>query len=746
MAFLSSFFLYALPAAALPIVVHLLAKRRRKVIAWGAMQFLAQANPRARRSWRLKDLLLLALRVLVLICFIVALARPLVPAGWLGGHHTRDVILVVDQSMSMQWEADGTTVYEQAMELVATSLSELDPTDFLRCLVAAESPQWLTSFPLKADAAAIAGLMTELRDQELGEGAADIVSGLEEAWAAEPAHADAERHVIVITDGQAFGWMPEATGRLVAVAQMKAQFPEGSETRCWRVRRSPGERLSNMAVTSLVPSREMVARGEPVELVATVRNSGGEASPTAILEWQLNGEESLGLATVPALDAGASTTIKLEHAISSLGRHRITGSLESGDGLAADDVATAFVEVAEGIPILLVEDKAVDGNHKASHYLEAALGSFRNAEEGGVFRGAQVPPASLDEVRLGDYRAVVLTDVNGLTASGIADLKAFVQRGGGLLLAPNALTDATAFNALFGMGEASALAPVGLGEVTGDPSQRKIFEVVSPPTRLHPATGMIADTERLDLDEIRIYRRHRFAEPLPSDLSVLLRAGDGHPLVVEKALGRGRVLLVGIPLNRQWSNLPLLQVYVAMTYEWLWYLTEPGLDRLNLTSGEVFEVFFPDRPKVDQVRLTVPGLEKSESLAVLGDAMGQKFSRATETTIPGSYRMEAFSGGEAVAAYQFHVKREARESQLVTLDEPVVQQLQSRAGLVFEDQASSSDRQGAAQEVPQRRQEPIWFWLLVGVILFLIGESLLAYSIAKSRTLTSPGAQLTRAR
>ena len=81
MSFLSSFFLYALPLMGIPIIVHLLAKRRKKVIAWGAMQFLAKANPRARRSWRLKDLLLLLLRVLVLACFIMALARPLVPAS-----------------------------------------------------------------------------------------------------------------------------------------------------------------------------------------------------------------------------------------------------------------------------------------------------------------------------------------------------------------------------------------------------------------------------------------------------------------------------------------------------------------------------------------------------------------------------------------------------------------------------------------------------------------------------------------
>ncbi len=149
MSFLSSFFLYALPAIALPVIVHLLARKRKKIIPWGAMQFLAKANPRARRSWRLKDLLLLLLRVLVLACFIMALARPLVPASWLGGHDTRDLILVVDQSMSTCWDFGQETAYERQLELVEEVLSDYEATDFVRCVVAGEKPQWLTTYPLK---------------------------------------------------------------------------------------------------------------------------------------------------------------------------------------------------------------------------------------------------------------------------------------------------------------------------------------------------------------------------------------------------------------------------------------------------------------------------------------------------------------------------------------------------------------------------------------------------------------------
>ena len=741
MSFLSSFFLYALPAAAVPVIVHLLAKRRKKTIAWGAMQFLARANPRAKRSWRLKDLLLLLLRILVLAGFILALARPLVPAGWLGGHHTRDLILVIDDSLSTQWDFGGETAYERQLLLVEDALDEIAPTDFIRCLVAAESPQWLTSYPLKGDESAKAGLQDQLRKREAGSGSAQILVGLEEAWAAEAAHPNAERHVVLVTDGQAHGWAMEQSGRWLAIAQLMESFPAGSLMRTLRVPRASEETRDNLAVTSVAPNREVVALGEPVELTATIRNFGAATVPSSILRWQLAGEEALGLATVPALEAGASTTVKLEHSLSQLGVHELSAVLESGDGLSADDRASTIVEVAAGIPVLVVEDRATRGD-SASRYLQAALGSFTE-EDSGVFRGRQCSATELEELRLSDYRVVILTDLAGLTMETVAALREFVQRGGGLWLAPHSETPAPQFNRLFIDAEGGKpLAPAALATAVGDPNQRRVFEVVSPPTQLHPATALLADTERLDLDELRVYRRFSYQLPLPRGLSVLLRGGSGHPLVVEKSLGRGRVILQAFPLDRSWSNLPILQVYVAAVYEWLWYLAEPGLPRFNLTPGQAYELGLPERPLADQVTLQIPR-GAPLPMAILGDADGRNWIRTTETLVPGDYRMLVSSNGKEISRHPFQVARDARESDLTTLDDEKMEYLRTRTWMRFDEESAPATTQ--SEDAVERRQEPLWFWLLMGVLLFLVGESALAWSIAKSRTLTKPGARLSRA-
>ena len=76
MSFLSTTFLFALAAAAGPILIHLLNRRRHRTVQWAAMDFLREAVRRNRRILEVRDLLLLLLRTLAVILFVLAMAQP----------------------------------------------------------------------------------------------------------------------------------------------------------------------------------------------------------------------------------------------------------------------------------------------------------------------------------------------------------------------------------------------------------------------------------------------------------------------------------------------------------------------------------------------------------------------------------------------------------------------------------------------------------------------------------------------
>jgi hypothetical protein len=122
MSFAQPWMLYALPAVLLPLIIHLLNRLRYKTVPWAAMMFLLKANKAATRRAKIRQYLLLASRMALVLFFLWAMARPLV-GGWLGsaaGGAPEVVMVLLDRSASM--EAGGP---ERAVSKRAHALSLL---------------------------------------------------------------------------------------------------------------------------------------------------------------------------------------------------------------------------------------------------------------------------------------------------------------------------------------------------------------------------------------------------------------------------------------------------------------------------------------------------------------------------------------------------------------------------------------------------------------------------------------------
>src|SRR5215210_1053558 len=104
MSFLQPMILAALPLVALPVIIHLINQRRYQTVHWAAMMFLLAANRMARGYARLRQWLILALRMAAIAALVFAVSRPLA-GGWLGlatGGRPDATIVLLDRSPSMQ--------------------------------------------------------------------------------------------------------------------------------------------------------------------------------------------------------------------------------------------------------------------------------------------------------------------------------------------------------------------------------------------------------------------------------------------------------------------------------------------------------------------------------------------------------------------------------------------------------------------------------------------------------------------
>src|SRR5437879_8211151 len=102
MGFLNLAMLFGLARISIPILIHLLNRRRYNVVDWGAMQFL-QISETTRRRLLIEELLLMLLRMGLIALLVLALAAPYAVSPLLariGGRPNRDVVLIVDGSYS----------------------------------------------------------------------------------------------------------------------------------------------------------------------------------------------------------------------------------------------------------------------------------------------------------------------------------------------------------------------------------------------------------------------------------------------------------------------------------------------------------------------------------------------------------------------------------------------------------------------------------------------------------------------
>ncbi len=145
--FLNPWMLTGLAGAALPVIVHLLVRRRYRVVDWGAMQFLSPGL-KTRRRLQLQDVMLLLLRIVLVVLLALALARPWIGGGFFTGYQSsgsRDVVLIIDGSASMARPDGITTLHQSAIRRADAFLDSLSPDDTVMLIDARDVPNVLVS-------------------------------------------------------------------------------------------------------------------------------------------------------------------------------------------------------------------------------------------------------------------------------------------------------------------------------------------------------------------------------------------------------------------------------------------------------------------------------------------------------------------------------------------------------------------------------------------------------------------------
>ena len=423
--------------AGVPILIHILNRRRYKVVDWAAMDFLLRAMRKNRQRVRFEQWLLLAVRCLVLAFLGFALARPIGcdsnSAGALGGR-TGLHVFVIDNGYSMSYLAGrpgGKTHLDQAKLIVGQMIDRLNSGGESVVIITAGRPSVGVIAKPTYDLQQAKSILNRVSQSY---GATDLAGAIRMAIDVGRENQQLpNKNVYLLTDSSAGAWQgPDASVLKTEGVELVRYF------RVSHFNLSLGSEW-NQAVLDVHPSANLITSNSQFgsDFIADVKGFGPPHD--GMLQWKIDGQ-LLGGGGPLHLDTntGGQTEAQtnLQTALKSGGSHAVTATIIGEDGLQVDNSRTRIVNVVSKLKTLIVEGEHGAGQEGGSGLnLQVALaGLSKSGQFDGFASPDLISDLELGNHVLGDYRAVMLCGVSQVTPAEGDQLETFVKGGGTLMI------------------------------------------------------------------------------------------------------------------------------------------------------------------------------------------------------------------------------------------------------------------------------------------------------------------------
>ena len=539
---------------AIPIAIHLVHRRKARPMPFSTLRFLRMVDQRVARRQRLKELLLLAVRLVLLAALIGALYRPMVrSATFRGADVPTAAAIVLDNTGSMRTTAGGVSRFERARGAALQVLDGLRRGD--EACVASFDPED------EAPAATTTGLdrlRSELGVIECGYGAGELAPALRRAVKALAASSNPRREVYVVTDLQKGAWTSAIAEAARGLADDVPVFLVDAG----------GDVEDNLALVDAAFGLNVQVVGAASDLYCRVKNTG-TLNVERGLALHVDGEKVADRAV--ALAAGAEATVVFSHAFARPGPAAVEVRL-GPDNLAADNARYLAVTVQERLPVLVVDGDPSEVPYLSeSFFVKLALQPPSAAgRQVSPVQATVVTPAELLRQRLEDFSCLILANVPRVGDLAADRLRRYVEAGGGLLVFLGDRVDAAAYNATLCPAGQDPLLPARLGEV-----REARAGPAAPGFRIravaegHPALQGVGDlltAGATRVDKFFSVRPHEGRAAAPALIGL-----DGGPLVLEAKAGAGAVVLVTSSADLAWSNLAARRAFLPLLHRLVCY-------------------------------------------------------------------------------------------------------------------------------------------------------------------------------
>jgi hypothetical protein len=646
---------------AAPIILHLLMRQQPRPFIFPALRFVQQREQKNKRSLRLRHLLLLAARCLAIVLLAFALARPsLQSGGFFGDGQDAPVAaaFVFDTAPRMEYRQDNQTRLEAARAVGDWLLTQLPPASEVAVF---DSSSLAGDFApdLVVAKQRIEALKTRAAQQPLAE-------LLQAAFELVKNNKLERREVYLYTDLARAAW-PERAAEQVAALRKKYVDIElylidvGAKD------------PKNTSLGDLRLSHQVLSRQGNLQLEVPLSRVGGEeTAEVAVYLLDDKGQPQKKGQTIRPLRPDTTDTVQFRVPLGDPGTYHGLVRLLNDDALAEDNVRYFTAEVRRARQVLIAAPEPAEGY---AFFLKQALDPEPLRRAGQArFDVRVVSLEQLAKVELSEFAAVCLLDPTTLTPVSAEKLRDYVKAGGGLAiwLGHNAsLKD-------FNTGATRELLPGALGQQWNAGNNSRF---INPTDLQHPVLAAFRGTETSNPWVDFPVLRHWQFDKLDPGVTVITNFDNQLPALLEKQLGRGKVLCMTTPVSESANDAKAWNMlatgfepwpFVMLSNEMLLYLVGTADERFNYTAGEEVILQIPEAQRGLTFTLTNPA----------GDVLSPNVNQVTgllrtqATEFAGHYKLRA-GGTEDGVTRGFSVNIPASLSELTPLTK---EELDARLG------------------------------------------------------------------
>ena len=608
MIFLNPAVLIGLLAASIPVIIHLFNLRKLKKIEFSTLSFLKELQKNKIRKVKIKQWLLLALRVLIILLLVTAFARPTLEGVSIGGTTSAaktTAVFILDDTFSMSIVDQNGSYFNQAKQTIKKLLTQFQEGDQVGLvLVSSQSEDIeLTSdlgqFEKKLNDAGISYISNELNNA--------IIKSAETISASE----NFNKEIYLFTDFQ--------KGRLFDdknITDLGELLNEN--TRLYSFDLS-GKEVLNTGISDIKVNTQIFEKDKLVEYEIEVTNYSKKSVDNLVVSLFVDGER-LAQQSVN-LSSASSQSITMEAPVKSKGTIEVFAEIEEDDVLH-DNRRYTTIHVPEQVNVLLLTDENV-----ISKFVELALTSASADEQ---IKVSVDILSRLPAIALNNFDVTIIIGSGAAASSG--KLAEFSKSGKGIIIFPGANDTPESFSKLL-----NSLGLPAASSLISEKTSGKYFEFDEIDFN-HPLFQNIflqAEKKEIESPQIYTYFNLKTAGKGRSIISLI----DGASFLSEYNLSKGKVFIFGSAPALTWSDFPLKSIFAPLLNKSVYYLSSADDSERKFLTGENVYINISERT-LPQIRIKRP--DDGEEMINLNEEAGSEFFSYSKTDYTGNYKF--FSG------------------------------------------------------------------------------------------------------